>query len=133
MGTATLILSKRINNIQVFRYTHATILAAGTAADIILGLPRKAQLLGLGISCPTSVDFDALLAQKTIISFPDNDIVVYVIDQVQQYKELFNPPIPYFNNMATEVSALYLTIVNTDALHATGSITIDLIVKFERP
>jgi hypothetical protein len=132
MGTATFVSSVRNETIQTFRYTHATILAAGTAADIILGVPRKAQLLGIGITCPTSVDFDILLTQKTSITFPSNDIVVYAIDQVQQYKELFNPPIPYSNKETTEASALYLTIINTDAAHATGVITIDLIVKFER-
>ena len=132
MGAATFVLQKRLDNIQTLRYTHATIGAGGSVADIILAVPRRAQLLGLGVVCPTSVDFDLLLAQKSGVAFPDADIVIYAIDQVQQYKEIFATPIPYFNNMSPEVSALYLSIINTDAVHATGIITIDLIVKFER-
>ncbi len=132
MGAATFVLQQRMDNIQVLRYTHATILATVSVADIVLAVPRKSQLLGFSISCPTSVDFDALLAQKTGVTYPSNDIVLYVIDQVQQYKEIFATPIPYFNNETVEASALYLSITNTDAAHATGVITIDLMCKFER-
>ena len=129
-ATATYITSVGIGGNHIFRYTHATINASTNVVDIALGVPRKGNFLGMKVNCPTSVQFTLSLAQKDGLSGVGNDIIIPTCsNQNVQYNVIQTLPIPYFNNEVVPASRLLLTINNTDAGHATGTITIDLLVN----
>lgn len=124
MADATYVSLTHIQNVKHYRFTIPSILATATSAEYGVEVPRKGILVGFGIVAPTSVDFDFTLRQRTGVTFPDQDVILYEVNNNLQYKEtLF---IPYFNNDTTIINKLYLEIVNTDGAHPSGIFQVEL-------
>ena len=125
MADATFVSLTKIQNIKHYRFTIPSINAGATSAEYGIEVPRKGMLAGFGIVAPTSVDFDITLRQKTGITEPDQDFLLKVEDINLQYKEyLFM--VPYFNNDTVITNKLYLIIVNTDVVHASGIFQVEI-------
>lgn len=125
MADATYVSLTRVQNVKHYRFTIPSIIAGATSAEYGLEVPRKGHLVSFGIVAPTSVDFDFTLRQKTGITYPNQDIILEVENINKQYKE-FLFCIPYFNNDTTETNKLYIIIVNTDAINASGVFQVEL-------
>jgi hypothetical protein len=130
MAAATFVSMTRLENKKIYRYTLATIIAGGNISNVEIEIPRKGHLRGFGIVTPTSTDLDLVLHQKTGVTVPSLDVILAVENiTTGQYKELFDPAIPYFNNDTTVVSKLYISVVNADGGNPTGVMPIELIVE----
>jgi hypothetical protein len=131
MPDATLVSKGFIGGgrVKQYRFSYATVLAGQTSAEIKLNLDVKyGSMVGIGVVCPTSVDFDFSLRQKTGVTPPDNDEIIKVENITPgSYKEFFS--IPFKNMDAAVIDALYLKVTNTDAVNATGVIAIELLIE----
>lgn len=123
----------RLENVKIYRYS-LTSLAAFTLGDEcpLFSLPLKGELLGFGITAPGSTDLSLVLYQASGHYTLDNDILLQVSSITSgQYKELFKPVIPFFNNDSPIENQLWLLLSNNDKFNATGVMEVDLIVQHE--
>lgn len=129
---ATVVDFRRVNEAKIFKFS-ATTNIAGATEQFSISVPRRGILNGLKVVCPTSVDFDILLTAKLDAVLLGADSLVSIQDItdgiVSLNKESLS--IPYFNNDTVMVDKLYLTIINTDAMNATGVISIEVNIGTE--
>jgi len=126
MADATFVSLTHVQNVKFYRFTIPSINAGATSAEYSLEVPRKGILVSFGLVAPTSIDFDFTLRQKTGVTYPDQDVILYEINENLQYRETLL--IPYFNNDTTIINKLYLEIINTDMAHPSGIFQVELAI-----
>lgn len=122
---ATVVDFKRINDFKVFRFSALTI-AAGGNRQLSVAIPRRGSLDGICVICPSSVDFNVIVAQKEDITPPDKDVLYRMETVTTGMLRATGLEIPYYNNDTTQVDKLYVTVQNDDAVNATGAISIEI-------
>lgn len=130
MINATLVKTFRsTEKAGTYRFTAPTVLAGATSDEIKLRVPRANILSGVKMAC-ASVDFDASFRQKAGITAPNID-EIFAVEDVNRAFQITDPDIriPYCNQDSPLDDALYLVIVNTDAVNATGTVTIDITIE----
>lgn len=122
----------RVESLKIYRYSLTSVAANTVGDECLIEIPRKGAIRGFGIVSPTSLDLDITVYQASGNYVKDSDVLLSVIGISDgQYKELFSPPIPFYNNDSPIMSQLWLLIRNADKVHATGVMEVEVIVQHE--
>lgn len=105
----------------------------GGALDFLVGSGQKVFngiLRGVSIAC-SSEDFDVSIRTKSNALANTVDEVYRAID-IDKYRSDDNLYQGWVNNDPTIASKLYLTLINVDAVNATGLITVKIVSEINK-
>lgn len=114
-------------NTKLFRYELSTVASGGTSVEFsISGISKSGKIIGVRSSC-SSTDYDVSIRTSESITPPSVEEIVRITDINEKTSYGPNELDEFYFNPA-EDNELFVYVTNNDALTATGTITLDIVV-----